>query len=121
MPNTASYALPLKSAVWYLGDPRGTETILLVDDDVDVRRLFAMSLRALGYAVMSAADAGEAMQLAERHPATIHLLLSDLNMPGPSRPRLVRGREGPAAGHAGGADDRGRSGRGVHGLRGTSG
>ncbi|MCE9560485.1 MAG: response regulator [Planctomycetes bacterium] len=81
MLNTASYALQLRPTVWDSGTPRGTETILLVDDDVAVRRLYAISLRAVGYAVIEASNAAEAMQLRELHPA-IQLLLSDLNMPG---------------------------------------
>jgi hypothetical protein len=43
--------------------PRGSETILLVEDDLPVRRMVALCLRTLGYAVLEAANATEALQV----------------------------------------------------------
>ncbi|MFA6003229.1 MAG: MEDS domain-containing protein [Elusimicrobiota bacterium] len=62
----------------------GSETILLVEDDEPVRRLAARSLRARGYKVIEASDAGEAMRLVELHGPEIALLLTDVVMPGTS-------------------------------------
>jgi two-component system cell cycle sensor histidine kinase/response regulator CckA len=60
---------------------RGSETILLVEDDEAVRRLARLSLERLGYVVVEAGNPREALRAAERHAARIDLLLSDLIMP----------------------------------------
>jgi two-component system, cell cycle sensor histidine kinase and response regulator CckA len=60
----------------------GTETILLVEDEPGVRSLVQKTLRANGYAVLAAGGAVEAQALAARHAGTIHLLLTDVIMPG---------------------------------------
>jgi signal transduction histidine kinase len=59
----------------------GTETILLVEDQDEVRRVAQAILRRYGYHVIEARNAGEALLTCERHPRTIHLLLTDVVMP----------------------------------------
>jgi len=61
--------------------PTGTETILLVEDEEEVRQLAREFLEASGYTVLNAHDAREALTMAERHADPIHLLLSDVVMP----------------------------------------
>jgi PAS domain S-box-containing protein len=60
---------------------RGTETVLLVEDDPAVRTLSVQVLKRLGYDVLEAAGGAHALELCDRHPATIHLLLTDVVMP----------------------------------------
>jgi DNA-binding NtrC family response regulator len=68
---------------------RGTETILLVDDDDQVRTVASKILRKSGYLVFDAANAGEALLVCERHTANIHLLLTDIVLPRLSGPELA--------------------------------
>ena len=66
----------------------GTETILLVEDRHDVRSLAKEVLETSGYHVLSAANGAEAAQLARNYAEPIHLLLSDVVMPGMDGPAL---------------------------------
>ncbi len=61
--------------------PRGTETILLVEDETQVRAVAAQALRAQGFRVLEAADGFEAQRVAHAFHAEIHLLISDVVMP----------------------------------------
>ncbi|MEO8430972.1 MAG: PAS domain S-box protein [Acidobacteriota bacterium] len=62
--------------------PRATETILLVEDEDGVRELSRKLLEALGYVVLEASGGKKAIEIAERYPDTIHVLLTDVVMPG---------------------------------------
>jgi two-component system, cell cycle sensor histidine kinase and response regulator CckA len=62
--------------------PHGSETILVVEDQPDVRDFACGVLRALGYRVLDAADGAEAIRVAQAATEPIHLLLSDVIMPG---------------------------------------
>lgn len=61
--------------------PRGSETILVAEDEAGVRELACQFLRVKGYTVLEAKDGHEALEIAARHSGTIHLLLSDMVMP----------------------------------------
>ncbi|HEV8436472.1 MAG TPA: PAS domain S-box protein [Methylomirabilota bacterium] len=63
---------------------RGTETILLAEDDDAVRALAQEILETSGYAVLAAQHPDEALAIAKRHPGPIHLLVTDVVMPGMS-------------------------------------
>ena len=66
-----------------LGQPqRGTETILLVEDEPSVRMLVRDELRKLGYRVVEAKNGVEACLLATQQAGSLHLLLTDVVMPG---------------------------------------
>ncbi|MBV9353975.1 MAG: response regulator transcription factor [Chloroflexi bacterium] len=58
------------------------QSILVVDDEAPMRKLLASNLKASGYAVRSAADGLEALQLIEEH--AFDMLLLDVNMPAPN-------------------------------------
>jgi len=62
--------------------PRGNETVLLVEDDEVVRRVTRMILEDLGYRVLSAEDGARALGLSKAFEGDIHLMLSDVMMPG---------------------------------------
>ncbi|HEV8550484.1 MAG TPA: response regulator, partial [Polyangiaceae bacterium] len=69
---------------------RGTETVLLVEDQAQVRAVAAEILQKHGYRVIAAQNAGEALLLCETHRGTIHLLLTDVVMPRMSGAELAR-------------------------------
>ncbi len=61
---------------------RGGETILLVEDAEPLRRLEHLLLSASGYLVLPAANGSDALQVAAQHDGPIHMLLTDVVMPG---------------------------------------
>jgi PAS domain S-box-containing protein len=68
---------------------RGTETILVVEDQEQLRKMAVRVLRSFGYRVLEAANPGEALLHSERHAGPIHLLLTDVVMPGMTGPELA--------------------------------
>jgi two-component system cell cycle sensor histidine kinase/response regulator CckA len=72
------------------GGLQGSETVLVVEDQADVRDFACCVLRTLGYRVLDAADGAEAIRVAQTAQEPIHLLLSDVIMPG------MTGREAAA-------------------------
>jgi PAS domain S-box-containing protein len=70
---------------------RASETVLLVEDDDRVRGLLATVLRKRGFTVLVASRGDEALEIVQGHAAPIHLLLSDIVMPGMSG-RVVAAR-----------------------------
>ena len=74
---------PSKAAV-------GTETILLVEDDSMVRELACEVLRGSGYLVLESATPGSALENCDRHSGPIHMLLTDVVMPGMNGGDLAR-------------------------------
>ena len=61
--------------------PKGTETVLVVEDQDGIRDIVRESLRRNGYKVLIAVDGNEALQMASEYPDPIHLLVTDLVMP----------------------------------------
>ncbi len=61
---------------------KGHETILLVEDEENLRRLARQSLENQGYNVIDAPDGAAAIKISQAHPGPIHLLLTDVIMPG---------------------------------------
>jgi CheY-like chemotaxis protein len=62
----------------------GSETILLVEDEKELRTLAVRGLEARGYKVLESASTEDALQMGARHDGPIHLLLTDVVMPGMS-------------------------------------
>jgi CheY-like chemotaxis protein len=69
---------------------RGSETVLVVEDEAGVRELAGEFLKAHGYTVLEAKDGIDALEIAARHEGTIHVLLTDMIMPRMSGAELVR-------------------------------
>jgi len=69
---------------------RGSETILLAEDDEKVRSLMRDILESHGYTVLEAQHGAEALEIGTQHPGRIHLLVTDVVMPVMSGSELVR-------------------------------
>ncbi len=65
-------------------------TVLVVEDDADVRELMCRVLEMHGYMVLSAASAEEGIRIFEEHDGAVHVLLTDVTMPGMSGFQLAR-------------------------------
>jgi len=74
--------MPLSRGVLDRDVSVGRETILLVEDDAFVRDVTGEVLESAGYVVLKAANAEQALQAYRQHPGTVHLLVTDLCMPG---------------------------------------
>ncbi len=70
--------------------PGGTESILVVDDQDEVRGIMVMMLQALGYSVNAAANGKEALDLLNSLPSQPDLVITDVAMPDMTGPALVR-------------------------------
>jgi len=69
--------------------PRGSETILLAEDDEELRTLTARILTAQGYRVLQASDGIEALRVAEHYSGALDLLTTDMVMPSMGGPDLA--------------------------------
>ncbi len=74
-------SVPLATARQVGVAPKGTGTILLVEDEAPLRALAAESLQRLGYTVLQAGNGLEALSAAERHGETIDIVVTDIVMP----------------------------------------
>ena len=70
--------------------PRGSETVLLVEDEQAVRRATAEFLSLQGYTVLEAKDGVDALSVAKNHASTIHLVVTDVVMPNMSGGQLAK-------------------------------
>ncbi len=86
-PQAAPGALPLTQL-------EGPETVLVVEDQDEVRGLAVAVLKSFRYRTLEARSGGEAMLIAEHHPGPIHLMLTDVVMPQMTGKELA-GRLGP--------------------------
>jgi PAS domain S-box-containing protein len=90
LPRIEAACEPAALGVRALELSRGTETVLLVEDDVVVCELLREMLQGSGYTVLEAGGARQALRMGERYaPRPIHLLLADVVMPEMSGPQLA--------------------------------
>ncbi|MBX3175170.1 MAG: response regulator [Gemmatimonadaceae bacterium] len=78
------------SPAYGLPAARDGERILLVEDEPSIRAALSRILRGAGYSVLEAGDGGEALRLAQNDSDLIHLLLTDVMMPGIGGKELVQ-------------------------------
>jgi DNA-binding NtrC family response regulator len=90
LPRVAEQAEAKPETVEQPAAGKGSETILLVEDEEAVRDLASRILSAKGYSVVAAKSVREAEQFSEKHSGKIHLLLTDIIMPGTSGRELAR-------------------------------
>jgi two-component system cell cycle sensor histidine kinase/response regulator CckA len=82
LPRCAAQDVTVHVAETHMAPLRGNETVLLVEDEKSVRITAHIYLRDLGYNMLVAETPDEALRLAERHSGEIHLLITDVILPG---------------------------------------
>jgi signal transduction histidine kinase len=75
----------------YVDLPGGSETILMVEDNTEVRAMLRAFLRRQGYTVLEAESGFEALQVSEHHGGPLQLLLTDVVLPQMPGPELAKG------------------------------
>jgi CheY-like chemotaxis protein len=73
-----------------VADPAAAPTVLIVEDEEEVRAFTRDVLEMGGYTVLEAPSAARALELGDTHPDTIDLLITDVVMPGMGGPELAR-------------------------------
>ncbi len=61
---------------------RGTETVLVVDDEPSIRKLLIQTMQPLGYKLLDASSGEDALKVSDEYPGAIDLLITDVVMPG---------------------------------------
>ena len=82
LPRVTEAAAPAAPSPAPPASVRGSETVLVVEDDEMIRKLVQKVLKANGYTVLVAASGGDAERVAAQHDGPIHLLMTDVVMPG---------------------------------------
>lgn len=72
-----------------MAEPSPANTILLVEDEPEIRRFIVKVLAVQGYQVLEAHDGTQALALCRQHTGPIHLLLTDVVIPDTSGPELA--------------------------------
>jgi CheY-like chemotaxis protein len=83
-------AVAAKSAAATAAPSRGSEVVLVVEDEDAVRSLICGILKRQGYTVLRAKNGGEALLVCEQHAGKISLMISDITMPGMNGVELAR-------------------------------
>jgi two-component system, cell cycle sensor histidine kinase and response regulator CckA len=89
LPRVEEPAEPITAHLRSNVSAKGSETVLLVEDEESVRGLVRETLETRGYTVLEAADGEAGLALAQSFPGNIHLLITDVVMPGMSGKQLA--------------------------------
>ncbi|OLC07756.1 MAG: hypothetical protein AUH42_02935 [Gemmatimonadetes bacterium 13_1_40CM_70_11] len=90
LPRVAEAAAPAAPSPAPPASVRGSETVLVVEDDEMIRHLVQRVLKANGYTVLVAASGRDAERVAGQHQGPIHLLMTDVVMPGMNGREVAR-------------------------------
>lgn len=90
LPRVARPAAEIEPSASVTKVPRGTESVLLVEDEDSLRGLVRKFLEKCGYVVLEAKDGQSALRISNIFPGPIHALLTDVVMPGMSGCELAR-------------------------------
>ncbi len=90
LPRVEEPVAPIERVKPLTGSPHGSETVLLVEDEGEVRAVAREFLQTHGYTVLEARNGEEALGISARHAGSIHLLVTDLVMPRMGGRELVR-------------------------------
>ena len=90
LPRVEDAAEPARHAQQAKTSLEGSETVLLVEDEESVRQLVRETLAARGYQVLEADDGEKALKIAKTHNGPIHMLMTDVVMPGMSGRELAK-------------------------------
>jgi PAS domain S-box-containing protein len=90
LPRVEDAAEPMSPSHTAKTSLRGSETVLLVEDEESVRQLVRETLAARGYNVLEADDGQKALEISASHAGTIHMLVTDVVMPGMSGRELAK-------------------------------
>jgi CheY-like chemotaxis protein len=90
LPRIVAAPEPLPVPVSAAENLRGTETVLVVEDQPEVRKLTLAMLESQGYRLLEAANGNEALSLCQQYAEPIHLLITDVVMPGMTGRELAR-------------------------------
>jgi two-component system, cell cycle sensor histidine kinase and response regulator CckA len=96
-PRTEKTAAEISDVPDVVRAPRGDETVLVVEDDEAVRCVVRRTLTKAGYAILEASSAEEALTICENHREQIHLVLTDVVLPGLGGPELAARLTGDCA------------------------
>ncbi len=80
----------LEPAPFRAGPARPGETVMVVEDEAQLRELLCSRIAAQGYATLAAPDGQQALEVLARHPGRVDVLLTDVVMPNLSGPELAR-------------------------------
>src|SRR5437879_3999967 len=98
LPRVADVAAPAAPSPAPPVSVRGSETVLVVEDDEMIRKLVHKVLKTNGYTVLVAANGGDAERVAGQHDGPIHLLMTDVVLPGLNGREVARRVEAMRAG-----------------------
>jgi two-component system cell cycle sensor histidine kinase/response regulator CckA len=89
LPQVEEAAIPIQNAVAPAASLQGQETILVVEDEDSLREMICQTLRSHGHTVLAAHHGSEAILLCARYKGPIHLVLTDVVLPGMNGAELM--------------------------------
>ncbi len=89
LPRVDDSVQAVKTSSGEISSVGGSETIMVVEDEEDVREMICNLLRSQGYSVLAAENGADALQVWERHEDPVHMLLTDVVMPSMGGPELA--------------------------------